>query len=180
MRLVLAISLAMAVIPLPWPDGRSAPPATGPVFNGAALVRPEGYHTWPLVGASLGLSYAETPQGSGPGAFHRVYVNPSSYEAYERTGTFPDGTMFVLELYAAHEKTAPAKAGYFEGPARRTRGVGEGHAADFRPGGRTSGSRTARVRPRPPSPRGGATPATSTHAARDSVFVQFYPTLRDR
>ena len=127
MRLVLTISLAMAIIPLPWPEDDPRPTATGPVFSGAALVRPEGYHTWPLVGASLGLSYAETPQGSGPGAFHRVYVNPSSYEVYDRTGTFPDGTMFVLELYAAHEKTAPAKGGYFEGPRDRSRGVSEGH-----------------------------------------------------
>ena len=68
MRLVLTISLVMAIIPLPWLDEAPPPPATGPVFTGAALVRPEGYHTWPLVGASLGLSYAETPQGSGPGA----------------------------------------------------------------------------------------------------------------
>ena len=87
MRLLLTISLALAIIPLPWLDEDPPPPAAGPVFSGAALVRPEGYHTWPLVGASLGLSYAETPQGSGPGAFHRVYMNPSSYEAYGRTGT---------------------------------------------------------------------------------------------
>src|SRR5919107_4297582 len=114
MRLLLTISLAMTTMTSPWLDDPARRPETGPLFSGAALVRPEGYHTWPLVGASLGLSYAETPQGSGPGSFHRVYVNPSSYEVYGRTGTFPDGTMFILELYAAHEKTAPAKGGFFE------------------------------------------------------------------
>ncbi len=179
MRLVLTISLAMAVIPLPWPDDAPLKPATGPVFTGAALVRPEGYHTWPLVGASLGLSYAETPQGSGPGSFHRVYVNPSSYEAYERTGTFPDGTMFVLELYAAHEKTAPAKGGYFEGPrvgleasVKDRRRFPSGWAYfGFENGARSTATAFPEAR---------CHSCHVEHAARDSVFVQFYPTLRDR
>jgi hypothetical protein len=56
MRLLLTISLALAIIPLPWLDDAPPPPARGPVFRGAALVRPEGYHTWPPVGAPLGLS----------------------------------------------------------------------------------------------------------------------------
>ena len=149
------------------------------MFRGAALVRPEGYHTWPLVGASLGLSYAETPQGSGPGAFHRVYVNPSSYEAYGRTGTFPDGTMFILELYAAHEKTAPAKGGFFEGPrvgleasVKDTRRFKSGWAYfGFENGARATATAF---------PAGRCHSCHVDHAAHDSVFVQFYPTLRDR
>jgi len=179
MRLVLTISFVMAIIPLPWLDEAPPPPATGPVFTGAALVRPEGYHTWPLVGASLGLSYAETPQGSGPGAFHRVYVNPSSYEAYGRTGTFPDGTMFILELYAAHEKSAPAKGGFFEG-----RRVGlEASVKDtrrFKSGWAYFGFENGARATATAFPEGRCHSCHVDHAARDSVFVQFYPTLRDR
>jgi hypothetical protein len=171
--------IALAIVPLPWLDAVPRNAGPGPVFNGAALVRPEGHHTWPLVGASLGLSYAETPQGSGPGAFHRVYVNPSSYEAYERTGAFPDGTMFVLELYAAHEKTSPAKAGYFEGPR-----VGlEASVKDrrrFRSGWAYFGFENGARATATAFPEDGCHSCHVAHAARDSVFVQFYPTLRDR
>ena len=179
MRLLVAITVAFAVIPWPSADETARAPTPGPVFDGAALVRPEGYRTWPLVGASLGLSYAETPQGSGPGTFHRVYVNPASYEAYGRTGTFPDGTMFVLELYAAHEKTAPAKAVYFEGPrvgleasVKDRRRFPSGWAYfGFENGARATATAFPEER---------CHSCHVAHAARDSVFVQFYPTLRDR
>src|SRR3954463_5564726 len=179
MRLAVAISMALAVVPLAWLDDVPRTAGSGPVFDGAALVRPEGYHTWPIVGASLGLSYAETPQGSGPGAFHRVYVNPPSYDAYERTGTFPDGTMFVLELYEAHEKTSPAKAGYFEGPrialeasVKNRRRFPSGWAYfGFENGARATATAF---------PEDRCHSCHLAHAVRDSVFVQFYPTLRDR
>ena len=178
MRLLAAL-LAFAVIPAPGLDDSPRQSTPGPIFDGVALVRPEGYHAWPVVGASLGLSYAETPQGTGPGAFHRIYVNPSSYEAFERTGTFPDGTMFVLELYAAHEKTAPAKAGYFEGPrvgleasVKDRRRFSSGWAYF----GFENGARATAMA----HPEERCHSCHVAHAARDSVFVQFYPTLRDR
>jgi hypothetical protein len=44
------------------------------------LIRPEGYRNWVLVGPS-----------------HNVYVNPSGYRAYARTGRFPEGTLMVWE-----------------------------------------------------------------------------------
>jgi hypothetical protein len=179
MRIPVAVVVALAIVPLPRLDDMPRNARSGPVFNGAALARPEGYHTWPLVGASLGLSYAETSQGSGPGAFHRVYVNPSSYEAYERTGAFPDGTMFVLELYAAHEKTAPAKAGYFEGP-RMALEASVKDRRRFRSGwayfGFDNGARATATA----FPEDRCHSCHVAHGARDSVFVQFYPTLRDR
>ena len=43
------------------------------------LVRPEGYQRWTLVGGK------------------RVYINQSSYQAYAKTGIFPEGTVFVWE-----------------------------------------------------------------------------------
>jgi hypothetical protein len=178
MRLLL-VTIALAIVPVPWMDDPPRQSGQGPNFEGAALVRPEGYHSWPLVGASLGLSYTETPQGSGPGAFHRVYINPSSYEAFGRTGTFPDGTMFVLELYAAREKTAPAKAGYFEGPrvgleasVKDRRRFSSGWAYfGFENGARATATALPEER---------CHSCHVAHAARDSVFVQFYPTLGDR
>jgi hypothetical protein len=54
------------------------------------LLRPEGYREWILV-SRLG-----TPDPSSR-AGDRVYINPSSYHEYSKTGQFPEGTIFVWE-----------------------------------------------------------------------------------
>ena len=97
------------------PEG-SAVGAGAPEYDGSgALRRPEGYEEWTFVGASLGLSYAEGAAADGPGEFHHVYLRPSSYEGFRRTGKFPEGTVLVLELHEAAQKVAPSRHGLFEG-----------------------------------------------------------------
>ena len=142
-------------------------------------MRPEGFDEWPLAGASLGMSYSTSGAAQAHDeTFHRVYVNPGSYRSFLKTGTFPEGTTFVLELYdQAGELALPARRGRYEGQRvalevsvkDRTR-FREGWAYfDFANGTkRTAGAfdaamcQTCHVR----------------HAAADSVFVQFYPRLR--
>src|SRR6266699_3398345 len=50
-----------------------------------------------------------------PGMFHNVYVQPWAYREFIRTGAFPERTMFVLSFYEASRKSAPARAGFYEG-----------------------------------------------------------------
>ena len=95
MRVALIGFVALAMLPSIAADRTTDGDA--PKFRGQELVRPDGYDRWPIVGASIGLSYAESMEGSGPGAFHRVYMNPSAYDTFRRTRTFPEGTTFVLE-----------------------------------------------------------------------------------
>src|SRR5262245_20819645 len=78
------------------------------------LVMPEGYRNWVFVGASIGLSYSEDARGDGPGLFHHVYTQPEAYADYQRTGKFPEKTMFVMEVYQPEQKVSPNKHGYFE------------------------------------------------------------------
>ena len=74
------ISIVLALVPL---DAGGPTPATdGPRFDGDKLVQPAGYDMWPVVGASLGLSYSQRVEGSDPGTFHRVYVNPTAYATF--------------------------------------------------------------------------------------------------
>ena len=174
-----ALAVALAVLPLEPSSGSApTPPPFSPRFNGDALVQPTGYDTWPIVGSSLGLSYSGRPD-NGPGTFHRVYMNPSAYEAFKKTGQFPEGTTFVLESYEAQEKKSIAQGGYTE-VAR----VGL----------------DASVKDRSRYPDGwayfnfdnGAAPTAKAfpdsrchschlaHGEKDSVFVQFYPNLRGR
>jgi hypothetical protein len=116
MRTRILMAVVLSAMPTFW--GGHEGSSSGPLFDGQALRRPEGYDRWPLVGASLGLSYADTPSGAGPSDFHRVYINPEAYETYRQNGTFPERTTLVLELYEAQQKVAPARSGFFEG--RRT------------------------------------------------------------
>jgi cytochrome P460 len=157
----------------------AAPRATsGPTFDATgALRRPEGYREWVLAGATLGLSYEEGGKATGRQEFHHVYLRPESYDAYVRTGRFPDGTMLVLEHFEATEQVAPARRGLSEG--RRTglsAAVKDARLSDgwgyfsFEDGSRP----TAR-----PRPRETCFECHRQHAAVDNVFVQFYPVLRD-
>src|SRR5688572_25883274 len=61
------------------------------------LLRPEGVDRWVLVGASLGQGYTDATE-DGPGMFHRVYLEPSSYEHFLAGGRFPEGTMLALTI----------------------------------------------------------------------------------
>ena len=54
------------------------------VFEGEnTLIRPEGYREWVFVGSSLGLGYADAPEGVATREddfFHNVYIDPAGYE----------------------------------------------------------------------------------------------------
>jgi len=79
-------------------------PGTKPssaVFEGRdTLLRPEGYRDWIAVGPASALHGARADQADVPptGApASRVYINPSGYQEYAKTGKFPEGTMMVWE-----------------------------------------------------------------------------------
>jgi hypothetical protein len=80
-------------------------------------VRPIDYREWPFLGAGLGLTYdAERGPGAqnAPQNFSNVFVNPSSYRHFMQTGTWKDGTVFVLEIRASSTGTAPNTTGRFQ------------------------------------------------------------------
>jgi hypothetical protein len=155
------------------------PSVTSPAYTAeGALLFPEDYQKWVFVGASLGLSYADQARTDGPGAFHNVYLRPESYDAFRRTGRFPDGTVLVMELYEAAGKVAPSRHGLFEGrrlaveaAVKDTKRFPEGWAYfGFGDGPRRSAAAF---------PRGSCFDCHRQHAATDNVFTQFYPVLRN-
>jgi hypothetical protein len=136
-----------------------------------------------LAGSSLGLGYSETfAANRDPGMFHNVYIPRPAYERYLRSGSFPEKTMMVMTLYAAGEKVAPSKQGYFQGDF-----VGMEAAvkdSERRPEGWayysfTRGMGTL-VDSAQPFPKSACFSCHATHAGKDNVFVQFYPLLRPR
>jgi len=68
------------------------------------LLCPSGYREWVFVGCSLGKTHA--PHSSAE-IYQNVYVDPTAYGEYSRSGRFPDGTVMVLEGFSAQTKQDP-------------------------------------------------------------------------
>ena len=92
------------------------------VFNSDGTMQlPTGYRRWVFVGAPL------TPNGLNNGKanfpeYHHVYVEAHNVDAYLKTGSFPEGTVFVKELtrvldpaFPDGSRTEPSGRGYFNG-----------------------------------------------------------------
>jgi len=176
------VAVALAALAAAASAGPGSPPVAGPRYAGESLLRPASIEEWVLAGASLGLGYGEPSGADAAGApgglFHNVYIEPSAYAAFARSGRFPPGTMLALALHPPRRKAAPSRQGLFEGervavaiavkdPARYPGGW-----AYFTFGDAPAGARAV------PQPREACERCHAEHAADDHVFVQFYPTLR--
>jgi hypothetical protein len=116
----LSFALATASICPAWAQANNPPADQLPRFTkDGSLREPDGWETWVMVGSSTGLSYntpgAAPAAGAAPGMFHNVYMQPWAYRELMRTGVFPERTMLVLSFFEASRKSAPAKAGFYEG-----------------------------------------------------------------
>src|SRR5581483_4979751 len=99
--IALAVVIYIASFALTVSGQQSA--ADGPRYqSGTMLVRPANYREWTFLSSGVGMTYAALGNlpVSAP-AFGNVFVNPSSYRAFLRTGRWPDQTIFVLETRAS-------------------------------------------------------------------------------
>ena len=111
--------------------------------------------------------------------YHNVYINPSSYREYARTGKFPDGTMMVLELARSESKKEPGLQGSYakefvalEASVKDSTKF-EGGWGYFRftdDQGKPKANATAE--------QGDCRSCHQDRAETDHVFTQFYPVLR--
>ena len=184
-RVMAPLTIAAVAVTVMLPQDRSAPPSDQmPKFTASgALLRPEGWEMWVMVGASTGLSYNENarPAADGsPGMFHNVYLQPWAYKQFMQTRTFPEGTMFVLSFFESSRKATPARAGFYEGDQMpgfevhlKWKGTDKTGWGFYNFGDSTA---SADMIP------GAASCYTchATEAAHDHVFTQFYPPLRTR
>ena len=147
------------------PFGATSAPATGdsvPRYAGDSLIRPAGFERWVFAGASMGLGYSQ-PSGADAaaatgGVFHNVYIEPTAYDYYVRTGKFREKTMMAMTLYEPGQKVHPSKQGFFEGDFIAIE-FSVKDSGDIRAAGRTSTSARA-----PPDP--GRSPIRGRAASR--------------
>ena len=151
-----------------------------PRFDGSRdLLRPEGYREWVFAGASLGMGYNEGKPG-GEQRFHNIYIQPEAYRHFRESGEFPDGTMLVMEVLTAADRTSINRQGKFEDrplgievSVKDAKHVPEkwGYYSFIGSGG----APLAKARP---FPKEACWNCHHEHGAADNVFVQFYPVLR--
>lgn len=144
-----------------------------------ALILPQNWRQWVFAGSSLGLSYS---QGGPPGMemFHETLMEPTAYQHFADTGTFREGTMFVLALHGTGEGVLPARRGRFaaelhtvEMAVKDSTHHPEGWAY-YNFGGTNGIRNTAQA-----MPKESCYSCHIEHAKRDNVFLQFYPLLED-
>ena len=187
MHAMIKVAAGVAVLSaLAFQARQSAPPKDQvPEFTSTGrLMRPHGYEAWVMVGASTGLSYAQsqTPPtaGAAPGTFHNVYLQPWAYRYAIEHRAFPENAMLVLTFYEPSKKSNPARAGFYEGDRvpgfevhLKRKGVDPSGWAFY--GFGDTASSAAKL----PSELA-CYSCHKTEAAFDNAFVQFYPALREK
>jgi hypothetical protein len=141
----------------------------------AQLKFPEHYRNWVYLTSGFDMSYNPAMQMGDHHMFDNVFVNPEAYKAFVETGTWPDKTTLVLEVRGAVGKGSINQKGNYQGTAM---GV-EVHVKDeARFPGKWAffgfgDDKTAKMIPRSAD----CYSCHAAHAAVDTTFVQFYPTL---
>jgi hypothetical protein len=172
---VLAASSAGAGLTAGKPAGPAAYTADG------KMILPPDYRTWVYLTSGLDMSYTEGPAPQAS-TFDNVFVDPAAYAAFQRTGTWPDGAVMVLELRAAQAKGSINKAGKFQAGAVRATEMHVKDTARFKDqGGWAFFGFRGDSQPAAMIPASADCYACHrAHAAVDTTFVQFYPTLLSR
>ena len=179
--LALTASLIIAA-PLSGAPAAQAPPVGGPSYTGdGRLLRPTDYREWIFVSSGLGMTYGPAqPSGDGPPLFDNVFVTPAAYREFLRSGAWPDGTMFVLEIRRAEANVSINNGGRTQGALAaveasvkdRQRFGGSGWAYFTFGNGQRLAENAA-----PLAATASCYTCHRANTAVDNTFVQFYPTL---
>lgn len=155
--------------------------AEEPRFAGERMLRPESYREWVFVGSSLGMSYnKDAAESAKKQNYHVVFLEPSAWKHYQKTGEFPEKTVLMMEVYSAGRKESINRAGSFANDFLRVEAAVkdssrfDGGWAYFDFGGPAAGglkdASAAFAKDR-------CWTCHNEHGGTDNVFTQFYPVL---
>ena len=165
----LAIAVAGGLTAAAISQAAPASPALAYTADGKMVI-PKDYRTWVYLSTGVDMAYLEGPPPSQH-TFDSVFVDPAAYASFQKTGTWPDKTVMVLEVRKGQSRGSINKAGVFQ-----TDRVGvEAHVKDvsrFKSGWAFFNG-AGGVQPQD----SGCNKCHEAHGAVDTTFVQFYPTL---
>ena len=182
MKALLSVLLAVLIVAVMTRPGAQAQSTSAPSFSGTGeLQRPTDYRDWVFLTSGLGMTYGPAQaEARGHQMFDNVFVTPDAYREFLRSGTWPDRTMFILELREALTNVSINNGGHTQGPVmmieaavkdqKRFPNGGWGYFTFSSRSGLTTSAASL--------------PATAAcyschrdNTAVDNTFVQFYPTL---
>ena len=138
------------------------------------MVFPKDYRTWVFLSAGMDMAYGENAPAANIHVFDNVFVDRAAYAHFEKTGTWPEGAVFVLEIRRAVAEGSINKRGHFQ----TQRAAVEAHVKDKR---FKSGWAFFNFRGEEPgtlfAQDSQCNQCHEQHGAADTTFVQFYPTL---
>jgi hypothetical protein len=163
--------------------------ADAPSFNAAGeLERPADFREWIYLTTGLDMFYGPAAEartgGDRPSVFTNVYVTPTAYREFMKSGTWPDKTMFILEARRAESAASIDNVGKSQGALIAI----ESAVKDVARFGGNAGSNgwgyfsfdTANGIASSAKAFPTSAACYTCHAANtavDNTFVQFYPTL---
>jgi hypothetical protein len=171
-------TLAIALAAL----GQATAPAAKPldiarVTAAGKLQKPADLESWVFLGTSLGMGYNPGSfNADRPGQFQVVLMEPTAYRHFVKTGSYAQGSMFLLSFYDTdQQKRSINQNGFTQAeltnyeihvmdPAK------EGHAFYVFGANETEGQAVP--------PGNACVRCHVDHGAFDGTFAQFYPTLR--
>jgi hypothetical protein len=171
---VLTASLAIGK---PRPASAATSDAPAYAKNGD-LLPPANYREWVYLTTGMDMSYTAKSMDMGDhSTFDNIFVDPQAYRSFLDTGTWPDKTMIILEARGASSKGSINQHGHFQSGGVQDLEIHVKDEARF-PGkwaffsfDSSSGNGTL-------IPQGASCyTCHAAHAAVDTTFVQFYPTL---
>ena len=175
--LLLGIALVSWTDFLPSRTEPRTEPSPKPEYTADAQLKlPEHYREWVYLTSGFDMSYNPAGMDMGHHMFDNVFVNPEAYKAFVATGTWPDKTILVLEGRRAVGKGSINQKGNYQ--SGETMGI-EVHIKDeARFPGKWAffgfgDAKTANMTPTTAD----CYSCHASHAAVDTTFVQFYPTL---
>lgn len=159
------------------PSTESTSPTQKPTYTtDGRLLFPANYREWIYLTSGVDMSYSPNAMGMDHSMFDNVFVNPDAYKSFLQTGTWPDKTMLVLEVRVAGTKASINKSGHYQTSELMGREV---HVKDeSRFPGKWAFFGFDNEGPSKQVPKEASCYSChEQHAAVDTTFVQFYPTL---
>ncbi len=148
-----------------------------PAYDGARLRAPTDYREWVYATTGLDMSYNRINL-PGHHMFDSVFVNPGAWQAFKRTGTWPDKTVMVLESRGAKTKGSINKRGYYQDTDLMGIEVHVKDVARYGEDGWAFFAFDDVEKPAAMIPRNNdCYSCHKAHGAVDTTFVQFYPTM---
>jgi hypothetical protein len=95
---ITSVTIATTVFAQPPNADAPAKACYPPQYTAAGdLLLPKNFYEWIYVGSPLTPNALNDGHANFP-EFHNVYMEPCSYEQYQKTNVFPEGTIFFKEL----------------------------------------------------------------------------------